>query len=133
MLQFFNTVGHILLAILVLLFMVTIHEFGHYTAGVLLKFKINEFAVGFGPVVAIPKFWDKSAMERIRTRKQAARAEGYVPEPVKVVNQDYLFRLQRTNKRGENISLRWFPLGGYCAFAGEDDAETAGSFNAQKP
>ena len=27
----------------------------------------------------------------------------------------------RKNKRGELISLRIFPLGGYCAFAGEDE------------
>ena len=27
----------------------------------------------------------------------------------------------RTNKRGELISLRIFPLGGYCAFGGEDE------------
>ena len=30
---------------------------------------------------------------------------------------------QRTNKRGEKISLRLFPLGGFCAFAGEDDVD----------
>ena len=41
--------GYILLAILVLLFMVLIHELGHYIAGKILKFKINEFSVGFGP------------------------------------------------------------------------------------
>ena len=29
--------------------MVIIHEFGHYIAGKILKFKINEFSVGFGP------------------------------------------------------------------------------------
>ena len=28
---------------------------------------------------------------------------------------------QRVNKRGEKISLRLFPLGGYCAFEGEED------------
>ena len=27
----------------------------------------------------------------------------------------------KVNKRGEKISLRIFPLGGYCAFAGEGD------------
>jgi len=31
--------------------MVTIHELGHYVAGKILKFKINEFAVGLGPKV----------------------------------------------------------------------------------
>jgi len=75
---------YILLAILILLLMVTIHEFGHYIAGRVLKFKINEFSIGFGPAI-----------------------------------------FQRTNKRGEKISLRAFPLGGYCAFEGEDDGETS--------
>lgn len=40
---------YILLAIVILLLMVVIHEFGHYIAGKILKFKINEFSVGFGP------------------------------------------------------------------------------------
>lgn len=40
---------YILLAILILLLMVTIHEFGHYTFGKLFHFEIDEFAVGFGP------------------------------------------------------------------------------------
>lgn len=43
--------GYIVIAILVLLLMVLIHEFGHYTAGKMLKFKINEFSVGFGPKI----------------------------------------------------------------------------------
>ena len=42
-------IGYICIAILILLFMVLIHELGHYIAGKILKFKINEFSVGFGP------------------------------------------------------------------------------------
>ena len=44
-----TTFLYILLAIVILLVMVVIHEFGHYIAGKILKFKINEFSVGFGP------------------------------------------------------------------------------------
>lgn len=44
-----QTIGSVLLAILILLVMITVHEFGHYLAGKALKFKINEFAIGFGP------------------------------------------------------------------------------------
>ena len=44
-----TTFLYILLAIVMLLVMVIIHEFGHYIAGRILKFKINEFSVGFGP------------------------------------------------------------------------------------
>lgn len=86
---------YIIVALVVLLFMVLVHELGHYIAGRILKFKIEEFSIGFGKAL-----------------------------------------FSRTNKRGEKISLRIFPLGGYCAFKGEgDDAEKPGpdSFNAQKP
>ena len=42
-------IWYVILAFLILMLMVTVHEFGHYLAGKLLKFKINEFAVGMGP------------------------------------------------------------------------------------
>lgn len=71
-----------------------IHELGHYTAGKIFKFKINEFSIGFGKAI-----------------------------------------FSKTNKKtGEKFSLRLIPLGGYCAFEGEDkDVESKDSFNAQKP
>ena len=78
-----KSVWGILLAIVILLAMVTIHEFGHYIAGKLLGFKINEFAVGFGPAI---------------------------------------FK-KRSKKSGELFALRIIPLGGYCAFDGEDFEE----------
>ncbi len=74
--------------------MITVHEFGHYTAGKLLKFKINEFSIGFGKAI-----------------------------------------FSKTKKNGEKFSLRIFPLGGYCAFEGEDEEESKSSpdaFNNQK-
>ena len=46
-----KSLGGVVLAIVILLAMVTIHEFGHYVAGRILGFKINEFAVGFGPAI----------------------------------------------------------------------------------
>ena len=39
---------YILLAIAILLFMIMVHEFGHYIVGKILKFKVNEFSIGFG-------------------------------------------------------------------------------------
>jgi len=84
---------HVIIAFLVLMFMVTIHEAGHYTVGKLLGFKINEFAIGMGPKL-----------------------------------------FSRKLKSGEVFSIRAFPLGGFCAFEGEDkEGETEGSFNSQKP
>lgn len=100
-----RSVGSILLALLILLLMITVHEFGHYVAGKIFKFKINEFAIGFGPAL-----------------------------------------YKKTKKNGEVFSIRALPLGGYCAFEGENDddatdASAAGSapssdpnaFNNKKP
>ena len=42
---------YIVIAILVLLIMITVHEFGHYIIGKIFKFKINEFAIGMGPAI----------------------------------------------------------------------------------
>ena len=78
-----KSIGGIVLAVVILLAMVTIHEFGHYITGKLLGFKINEFSVGFGPAIL----------------------------------------KKRSKKTGELFSLRVIPLGGYCAFDGEDELE----------
>ena len=100
-----ETIGGILVALLALMLMVTIHEAGHYTVGKLLKFKINEFAIGFGKAI-----------------------------------------FKKKMKSGEIFSIRILPLGGFCAFEGEDEDENEvkrdengaiipneGAFNNQKP
>lgn len=44
-------IGYVLVALLCLMFMIVVHEFGHFIVGKLLGFKIDEFAVGFGPAI----------------------------------------------------------------------------------
>ena len=83
LLNVWSTVGSVVLAILILLAMITIHEFGHWVAGTILRFKINEFSIGFGPA---------------------------------------LFK-RKSKKSGQIFALRLIPLGGYCAFDGEDGVE----------
>lgn len=46
-----TTFWYVLLAIVILLFMVMVHELGHYIAGKILKFKITEFSIGFGKAI----------------------------------------------------------------------------------
>ena len=46
-----GTIGGLLGALLILMVMITIHEFGHYIVGKIFKFKINEFSIGFGPKI----------------------------------------------------------------------------------
>ena len=96
-----GTVLSIILAIIILLAMICVHEFGHFVAGRILHFKIDEFSVGFGPAVL----------------------------------------KRRGKKNGVLFSLRAIPLGGYCAFAGEDagvgegenGASAENTFNKKKP
>ena len=89
----FESIFYILIAFVVLMFMITVHEAGHYISGRILGFKINEFAVGMGPKL-----------------------------------------LSKTLKSGQVFSLRAIPLGGFCAFEGEDeDNASPDAFNNQKP
>ncbi len=86
-----TTIGGILLAFILFAILISIHELGHYTAGKIFKFKINEFSLGFG--------------KAIFTKKKA---------------------------NGEIFSIRIVPLGGYCAFEGEEGAsEDSGAYNKQ--
>ena len=90
-------IGYVLVALLCLMFIIVVHEFGHYAAGKIFKFKINEFSIGFGPAI-----------------------------------------IKHTNKKtGEIFAIRCIPLGGYCAFDGEDEdgkeTLTEGSFYSKPP
>ncbi len=70
---------YILIAILILGVLIIVHELGHYTVGKLLKFRIMEFGIGFGP------------------------------------------KLFSWGKKETKYSVRALPLGGFVAFAGEDE------------
>jgi regulator of sigma E protease len=84
--------GYIALAVLILLVMITVHELGHYIAGKIFGFGIDEFSVGFGP-----KLFSKK------------------------------------KKSGELFSVRLLPIGGFCAFKGEDQqSDDPTAFNNKK-
>ena len=48
-LRVLQTTSYLILALLCIMFMIVVYEFGHYLAGKVLGFKIIEFGVGFGP------------------------------------------------------------------------------------
>ena len=84
---------YIVIAILMLLLMITVHEAGHYFAGKIFGFGIEEFSIGFGPKI-----------------------------------------FSKKKKNGEIFSVRAIPLGGYCAFCGEDkETDDESAFNNKKP
>lgn len=41
----------VLVTVLIFLIMISLHEFGHFLLGKLLKFKVLEYAIGFGPAI----------------------------------------------------------------------------------
>ncbi len=49
--NFFSTIWPYVVAVLVFLFMIFIHEFGHFIAAKLMGVRVNEFAIGFGPTL----------------------------------------------------------------------------------
>lgn len=49
--NFWSSVWTYLVAVLLFLFMIFIHEFGHFISAKLLGVKVNEFAIGFGPTL----------------------------------------------------------------------------------
>lgn len=81
--QVFTYIGYVIVALLALMVMIVVHELGHYTAGKLLGFKIDEFSIGFGPAI---------------------------------------FK-KKNKKNDETFSIRILPIGGFCAFHGEDADE----------
>lgn len=89
----FGTIISVVEALLILLFMITVHEFGHYIVAKIFDFRVNEFSIGMGPAL-----------------------------------------YKKTRKNGEIFSIRLLPLGGYCAFEGEDEDNTdPRAFNNKKP
>lgn len=82
-----------IVSIIMFLALISFHEFGHFIVGKILKFKIDEFSIGMGPLI---------------------------------------FKKQKGETQ---YSLRLLPLGGYCKFEGEDDADTQSdrAFANQKP
>ncbi len=49
--SFFGSVWPYLIAILLFLLMIVIHEFGHFIFAKMLGVRVNEFAIGFGPTI----------------------------------------------------------------------------------
>ncbi|MEG1528859.1 MAG: RIP metalloprotease RseP [Clostridia bacterium] len=92
--EVFTYIGYVIVALIALMLMIIVHELGHYTAGKILGFRIDEFAIGFGPAL-----------------------------------------FKHTNKKtGEAFTIRPLPIGGFCAFHGEDEDGKSDptAFNNQK-
>ena len=82
---------YILIAILMLGVLIFVHELGHYLVGRAMNIGIEEFAIGMGP-----KLFSRQGTHKIKVN-------------------------DKITTETTTYSLRALPLGGFCAFVGEDD------------
>ena len=73
---------YVFIAVLMFGILIALHEFGHFVAAKACGVKVNEFAIGMGPLLV--------------------------------------------HKKGKetDYSLRWLPIGGFCAMEGEGEGES---------
>ncbi|MBR3594878.1 site-2 protease family protein [Candidatus Saccharibacteria bacterium] len=96
----------IILGLLVLTFLITAHEFGHFIMARRSGVRVKEFGIGFPP----------RAVCWVRSKPEKGQKKG---KWHKISKKDW--------KKEQNsliFSLNWLPIGGFCAMDGENDDET---------
>lgn len=105
-----NYLPGILIGLLILMFLVIAHEFGHFIIARRNGVKVNEFGIGFPPRAIA---WQKG-----QDGKWHKLPKSKWPKPDETPSSLIL-------------SLNWLPIGGFCAMDGESDADTKkGTFGA---
>lgn len=111
----------VIVGLLVLMFLVTAHEFGHFIAARHNGVNVLEFGIGFPPRAIA---WVKDP--KTGKWRRLPRKEWTKEKATKVVisdgNKDFA-------QKGMIFSLNWLPIGGFCQMDGESAADTrAGTF-----
>lgn len=125
----------VIVGLIVLMFLVTAHEFGHFLAARKNGVKVVEFGIGFPPRAIA---WIKDP--KSGKWRKLKRSEWEESKVTKTVGVDAKGKKTNSvsdgssNKLCENgmiFSLNWLPIGGFCQMDGESDADTAkGTFGA---
>lgn len=114
----------VIVGLLVLMFLVTAHEFGHFLAARRNGVNVLEFGIGFPPRIVA---WIKDT--RTGKWRRLPRSEWKKEKATKVVYSDGENR--KFAQKGMVFSLNWLPIGGFCQMDGESDADTRkGTFGA---
>ena len=97
----------IIIGILMLMFLVTAHEFGHFIMARRNGVEVEEFGIGFPP--------RGIAWRKVNGKWRRLKKSEWKKPPGK----------------GTILSLNWLPIGGFCQMKGESDSDTEkGSFGA---
>jgi regulator of sigma E protease len=103
--MYMSVVFGIIVGLLILMFLVTAHEFGHFIAARKNGVEVEEFGIGFPPRAIAWRKVDGKWRRIEKSEWKKMPGEGLV------------------------LSLNWLPIGGFCQMKGESDADTRkGSF-----
>lgn len=107
----------VVVGLLVLMLLVTVHEFGHFLAARKNGVNVLEFGIGFPPRAVA---WIKDP--KTGKWRYLPRKDWHKDKMTKVVyssgkHKDFA-------QKGMIFSLNWLPIGGFCQMDGESDAET---------
>ena len=107
----------VVVGLLVLMFLVTAHEFGHFIAARRNGVNVLEFGIGFPPRAVAwmkdPKTGKWHRLPRKKWSKDKATKVVYSESTDKSFAQ-----------KGMIFSLNWLPIGGFCQMDGESAADT---------
>lgn len=113
----------VIVGLLVLMFLVTAHEFGHFLMARRNGVNVVEFGICFPPRAVA---WIKDP--KTGKWRRLPRKEWSKEKISKVVYSDGDKKLAQ---KGMIFSLNWLPIGGFCQMDGESDADTRkGTFGA---
>lgn len=124
----------VIVGLLVLMLLVTAHEFGHFLAARRNGVRVLEFGICFPPRaiawIKDPKTGKWRRLPRSEWKKEKASkvviSEGAKSDVPKASEKELA-------QKGMIFSLNWLPIGGFCQMDGESDADTReGTFGAAK-
>ena len=127
----------IIVGLLVLMFLVTAHEFGHFLAARRNGVRVVEFGICFPPRAVA---WIKDPKTgKWRRLKRSEWNKSKVTKTVGIEGKDAKTKAvsdgssKELFEKGMVFSLNWLPIGGFCQMDGESDADTRkGTFGAAK-
>ena len=127
----------IIVGLIVLMFLVTAHEFGHFLAARRNGVRVVEFGICFPPRAVA---WIKDPKTgKWRRLKRSEWEKSKVTKTVGVEGKDASAKAvsdgssKKLFEKGMIFSLNWLPIGGFCQMDGESDADTRkGTFGAAK-
>lgn len=104
-----NIVIGILVGLLVLMFLIVSHEFGHFLMARRSGVTVREFGIGFPPRAVA---WVRQRPSKDELKKNPHAKGKWVRLPRSEWKQDQSSLI---------LSLNWLPIGGFCQMAGESD------------